>query len=132
MFELDLSVRERGRVETEEVVEIITEEDALMESLFDAPSSSTKRVAEESMEEEERKRLRLVIDAAFGESEPPNAENAPAPRPPAPVRMEPQEDIKEMWKHAGLLREYGGVRAWMAMQKTAPGGVQSGRDSDAR
>jgi hypothetical protein len=42
MFELDLSVRERGRVETEEVVEIITEEDALRSRFSTSPPVQPK------------------------------------------------------------------------------------------
>jgi hypothetical protein len=131
MFDLDLSIRVPSRVELDELVNITTEEDALMESLFDEPSSESKRDADDSLEDNERKRMRLIIEAAFEESGAVQTATAPAPLPPAPVHEEPK-DIKEIWKNAGIFREYGGVKGWLAMQRAAPGSVQSGGDSGAR
>lgn len=132
MFELDLSLRKCSVVEPSVQPQTLTEEDAMMESLFDEPASGSKRESDSTFEDEERKRLRLMIDAAFEESEPiPSHQPQPEPLS-APVPEDPQQDMKELWKNAGILREYGGIKGWLAMQRPAPSGSQGAKESDAR
>lgn len=132
MFDLDLSIKDSVVLGSDEVIQVVTEEDALMESLFDEPGSGSKRAAPVCIEDEERKRLRALIDAAFEESEPCHPTKPKTPDPPALVQEESRNDMREMCKNAGIFREFGGVKGWLAMQRSAPSGSQNASVDVAR
>lgn len=149
MFELDLSIRpfesrtdescvssshsdiscqtQNGSWVTEET-RTQTEEDAMMDSLYDDTSPQRKRRVDgflDELEDAETKRLRAMVEEAFASSGNEEVPPEPVSSEHCSIEMDAQPphdgDVKNMWKHAGVLREYGGVKAWMeSMKKSAP------------
>ena len=115
MFEIDLSLlpdKKRAYPET------LTEEDALMESLFEV-SPKRNKPDYRPVTPPETRSLRALIDNAFEQEQ--NSVSEPQVSSPPPLvgttpELSPdRSSFKEMCKHAGILREYGGVKAFMSL-----------------
>ena len=130
MFELDLSMREGAAPSSHETVAECADESPFhkrdrcsiqndcilvpkrprfeMENASDASADSA--AAYRPGTPPELLALRAVIeDADLLEGTP----VMPALPPPEPVRA----SLKERWRHAGLMSEYGGIREWLRMQR---------------
>ena len=113
MFDIDISLLPTKK---RDYSETFTEEDVLMESLFEV-SPKKKREDCRPLTPPETRSLRELIDTAFEEEnyplEPQVSQLPPTVVGHTELSVE-RATFKEMCKHAGILREYGGVKGFMS------------------